>query len=425
MSRKYSNCCAMVLLALCVSVGLASAAEVSSTGHMDEGVSFRPASAAGEPTGWTQQATFSASDGTPSSYFGFSVGLSGGTALIGATGAFGLEPGAVYSFVGGGATWTQQSKIQPVESTDGDGFGTSLAVDADTLVVGAVNDSQQGRAFVFVRSGDEWTEQAELVSMDGPGNYYGASVALDGDTAIVGSLGQNAAYVFQRSGVVWSQQQKLQADDMAGVASFGRVALDGDRALIGAPDSNKYKGLAFVFDRVGETWTQSARFTPDEAGTNDLFGESVALQGNTAFVASYGFDNYRGEVYVYAFSQGIWTFQTRLRAEDGVQLDGFGVPIVFVGDTVAIGAGYAATDFLYQGAVYVYRGSAETWNPVAKLVADNGAREDLFGFGSVAMDQDNILVGAIGVDVGTNADQGAAYFFAPNQPDIIFTSGFD
>src|SRR6185312_8270393 len=135
---------------------------------------------------------------------------------------------------------------------EGDGFGTSLAFDGDTLVVGAVaSSSQQGRAFVFVRSGDSWIEQTELVSSDGPGLFYGASVAIDGDTAIVGSLGQNAAYVFQRTGDLWSQQQKLQADDLDGVASFGRVALDGDRVLIGAPDSNTFNGLAYVFDRVG------------------------------------------------------------------------------------------------------------------------------------------------------------------------------
>jgi len=425
MSRQYSNYGAVALLALCVPAGTASAAVAS---MVATGMSSGPAPAstiAAEPTAWTQQAKFSASDGTPSSYFGFSVALSGGTALIGATGAFDIEPGAVYSFVGAGASWEQQSKIQPVESADGDGFGTSLAFDADTLIVGAVASNQLGRAFVFVRSGDTWTEQAELVSTDGPGIFYGASVALDGDTAVVGGLGQNAAYVFQRGGGAWSQQQKLQADDMDGVSYFGRVALDGDRVLVGAPDSNEYKGLAFVFDRVGTTWTQSARFTPDEEGVNDLFGESVALQGDTAFVASYGFDNYRGEVYVYTRVQGAWTFQTRLRAEDGVQLDGFGVPVAVVGDTVAIGAGYAAADFLYQGAVYVYRGSGDAWDSVAKLTADDGAREDLFGFGSVAMDGDNVLVGAIGVDVGTNTDQGAAYFFAPDRSDVIFGSGFD
>jgi hypothetical protein len=407
MSRRYSNRGAIALSTLSALAGIA------------------PAALGGEPTGWTQQARVAAADGTPNSYFGFAVALSGDTALIAATGAFDIEAGAVYPFTRAGSTWAQQSKIQPIESADGDGFGTSLAFDGDTLVVGAVASDQQGRAFVFVRSGDTWTEQSELVSVDGSGNYYGASVAIDGDTAIVGSLGQNAAYVFQRTGEVWSQQQKLQADDMDGVASFGRIALDADRVLIGAPDSDAFKGRAFVFDRVGTTWTQSAGFAPDAAGANDLFGESVALQGDTAFVASYGFDNYRGEVYVYALSQGTWTFQTRLRAEDGAQLDGFGVPIAVVGDTVAIGAGYAATDFLYQGAVYVYRGSGDAWKPVAKLVADDGAREDLFGFQSVAMDQGNILAGAIGVDIGTNTDQGAAYIFTPDPSDAIFSSGFD
>src|SRR5205807_2066488 len=151
-------------------------------------------------------------------------------------------------------------------------------------------NSFTGVAYVFLRSGTTWSQQAELTAADAAsGDEFGLSVSLsgDGNTALIGARNKNsgtgAAYVFIRSGTVWGQQAELTAGDAATNNDFGiSVSLGGDgrTALIGADNRNSGTGAAYVFSRSGTTWSQQQELTAGDAATSDGFGFSVSLSAD-------------------------------------------------------------------------------------------------------------------------------------------------
>ena len=179
----------------------------------------------------------------------------------------------------------------------GDQFGYSVAIDGDTLVVGAYgvgdNGFNSGSAYVFTRTGTIWTEQAKLTASDGAErDRFGWSVAIDVNTIVVGAWGDDdngersgSAYVFTRSGTTWSQQTKLTASDGAARDQFGgSVAIAGDTIVVGAhqdDENGNRSGSAYVFTRTETTWTQQAKLTASDGAADDIFGISVAIAGDT------------------------------------------------------------------------------------------------------------------------------------------------
>jgi hypothetical protein len=146
-----------------------------------------------------------------------------------------------------------------------------------------------------------WIEKQKLLASDGATNeFFGYTVSLDGDTALIGaptrySTDTGSAYVFTRTTGTWTQQAKLLASDGVTGDDFGRsVSLSGDTALIGAyydDDNGEHSGSAYVFARTGTTWTQQAKLTASDGAADDWFGESVALDGDTALIGAHGDDN--------------------------------------------------------------------------------------------------------------------------------------
>ena len=151
-------------------------------------------------------ATLVASDGTAGDQFGVRVSVSGATALIGAR--FDDNKGAAYVFVRSGNTWIQQAKLTAADGAAGDQFGVSVSVSGDTAVIGTVFDdddgSDSGSAYVFIRSGTTWTHQDKLTTAEGAaGDQFGVSVSISGNTAVVGAnfgdgivADSGSAYVF-------------------------------------------------------------------------------------------------------------------------------------------------------------------------------------------------------------------------------------
>jgi len=257
-------------------------------------------------TDWAEQAKLTASDAAADDFFGYSVAVSGDTVVVGARNddhAGGTNAGSVYVFVRSGTDWVEQAKLTASDATVRDYFGQSVALRGDTVVVGALDDGAgqySGSVYVFVRSGTTWSEQAKLTASDATADdQFGWSVALSGDTAVVGARvddvgGQNSgsAYVFVRSGTTWSQQAKLTASDAAADDFFGAsVALSGGIAVVGAKqndDAGQNSGSAYVFARSGTGWTEQAKLTASDAAFGGSFGSSVALSGETAVVGSPG-----------------------------------------------------------------------------------------------------------------------------------------
>jgi hypothetical protein len=325
-------------------------------------------------------------------------------------------------------TLNEIAKLLASDGATGDQLGISVAVDGDTAVIGASADdnsgSNSGSAYVFVRSAGVWTEQQKLTASDGATtDLFGVSVAVDGDTAVIGALfdddnGNNSgsAYVFTRSGTSWTQQAKLIASDGAAEDVFGEsVAVDGDTAVIGArldDDNGAASGSAYVFIRSGTTWAQQAKLAAGDAAALDRFGLPVAVDVDTAVIGAH-LDNDNGgnsgSAYVFTRSGTTWTQQQKLTASDGVASDFFGISVAMEADTAVIGASGDDDNGSSSGSAYVFTRSATTWTEQAKLSASDGAASDQFGR-PVAVDADTAVIGArFNDDDGT--DSGSAYVF--------------
>ncbi len=385
-----------------------------------------------DPASWIEEAKLHASDGDAYDYFGVASALDGDTAIITAPDDGAL--GSAYVFVRTGATWSEQAKLVPADGGTGDGFGYySAALCGDTALIGRRNDdeagSQAGSAYVFVRSGATWIRQAKLLASDpGAVDLFGGSVSLDGDTALIGAKyddhagGSNAgsAYVLLRSGSTWSEQAKLVAGDAASNDYFGSsVSVSGDTALVGSPNDGDLPsdaGSAYVFVRSGASWSQQAKLLAGDPEYGPEFGYAVSLSGDTAVLGVPFYDGVgsnSGAACVFERSGTSWSETTRLTASDATVGEYFGRYLSSDGDRALIGApgGWMGST---AGSAYVFEKDGSVWRQQVKLEASDGELDDAFG-AAVSLSGDSALIGAcLDDDLGHSA--GAAYVFAFVEP---------
>ena len=470
----------------------------------------------------SQQAYVKASN-TGEDLFGHSVAIDGDTMVVGApqedssaTGVDGdqtddsaTDSGAAYVFTRSGGTWSQQAYLKSSDTDPGDLFGFSVAVAGDTVVVGSIGEdsnatgvdgdstddsaTNSGAAYVFTRSGGTWSQQAYLKpSSTDNGDFFGASVGISDDTVVVGAYFEDsaatgvdgndadnsatnsgAAYVFTRSGSAWSQQAYLKASNTGNADDFGfSVAIEGDTVVVGSigedsdatgvngnqlDNSTINGGAAYVFARSGSTWSQQAYLKASNTDASDIFGNSVAVDGDTVVVGAPNEDSgatgvdgnqadnsatESGGGYVFTRSGGSWSQQAYVKASNTDADDSFGVSVEVLGDTAVFGAHRESSNSTgingnegdnsasNSGAAYVLTRSGNTWSQQNYLKASNTDTGDVFGF-SVATSGDTVVVGAdgersnaTGVD-GNQADNsianaGAAYVFVETS---TFTTG--
>jgi hypothetical protein len=360
--------------------------------------------------GPTEQEELTPADSTGYT-FGWSVDISGSTAVVGAPFCFHTScPGGAYVFVRSGEVWIQQAKLVDPEGLEMDAFGQQLALSGSTLVVGVPAQNEgKGAVYVFVRSGGIWTQRATLTASDGVvGDQFGWSMAISGSLLVVGANGKDgftgAAYVFVRSGGVWTQRAKLTASDGAPGDRFGwSVDLSGSTAVIGALHKDSDIGAAYVFVRSEGIWTQHAELAPSDGTAGDLFGFRVALSGPNLVVTTPYKDTDTGAAYVFANSGGVWSEQAKLTASDGSTQDDFGWSVDIFGPTVVVGAPFK--DPQNAGAAYVFVNSGGVWSQLAKLVPSDATAYDEFG-NDVGLYRSTAVIGAPG-----HGSQGAAYVF--------------
>ncbi len=374
-------------------------------------------------TGWSQQAYLKSTDTASHDLFGRAVAVSGDTVVVSAAGAKGKQDGvpfvgAVYVFVREGTTWRQQARLTVPGSDDYTRFGASLAISGDTLVIGAESEKRAGAqaggeeilmagaAYVFVRDGGKWSQQARLEASNAKyKSHFCGSVAISGDTLIVGAIGDNSA-----SGGVNGDQS--------------------DHSLVSA-------GAAYVFRREGTKWSQQAYLKAPKPGEFDEFGTSVAISGDTAVVGATGAkagnaksgekDDGPGAAFVFVRADGKWVAQASLTPPNFEGGEEFGCSVAISGEHLVVGAKQTRdrTDKQrnHPGAAHVFTRKASTWDRGTPIMASNPENGDLFG-GSVAIAVDTVAVGAAGEDGfarGINAKQdkqnngnsssGAAYVF--------------
>ena len=458
-----------------------------------------------------QQAYLKASNTGTDDAFGNATAISGNTLVVGApsetsnaTGVNGNQSnnsaagsGAAYVFVRSGTNWVQQAYLKASNTGVSDIFGSVVAISGDTIVIGApyesssatgVNGDQSngspgsGAAYVFVRTGTNWSQQAYLkASNTHENNVFGMAVAVSGDTVVVGAEfessgsagvngdgsnlsapGAGAAYVFVRTGTRWAQQAYLKASNPDGGLIVGgnpygdwfggSVAVSGDLIVVGAPyeDSNATgvdgdqsdnsavaSGAAYVFARTGNTWSQQAYLKASNTAASGLFGGAVSISGDTIVVGAPG----EQTAYVFAHTGNTWSQQARVKASNTGGAYSFGGAVSISGDTVVVGAYLEASDATGvdgdesdnsaygSGAAYVFLRSGTSWTQQAYLKASNTEAGDSFGFGdagawagAVSISGDTVVVGAVGEAsnaTGVNGNQasnsspgsGAAYVF--------------
>jgi len=300
---------------------------------------------------WAQEAYVKASNSNPLDFFGADVAIDGDTAVVGApwedSGSNSIngiqvannveKAGAAYVFVRSGTTWTQQAYLKAFNSDEEDWFGLSVAIDGDTIVVGARGESSAtttvdgdeldnsapsaGAAYVFVRNGSTWTQQAYLKASNAEaGDEFGQPVAISGDLIAVGAwledgsaagingnaadnstIDSGAAYLFRRNGDQWVQEAYVKASNPDSEDWFGQsIAVDDERVVVGAPyedssatgiDGNESSnaasrsGAAYVFlNNLG--WSQVGYVKASNTGVGDKFGGSVGLGGNRLIIAA-------------------------------------------------------------------------------------------------------------------------------------------
>jgi hypothetical protein len=269
---------------------------------------------------WNQQAKLTASDGATGDYFGASVALSGGTAVVGAYRKNNIT-GAAYIFTQSGTAWSQQAEVTASDAAMGNYFGSSVAVSGGTAVVGAYgNNDSTGAAYVFTQSGTTWSQQSKLTASDGAAvNGFGVSVALSGGTLLVGASFKNndtgVAYAFTQAGSTWSQQAEFSASDGATGDFFGiSVAISGDIAVVGASYKLDGTGEAYVFQSMTGTGGPPLFFT----GEVSLGGDVYYLQVPGANF--FGYYNQQFFPWLYHYDMGFEYFVDPNDGTDGAYL---------------------------------------------------------------------------------------------------------
>jgi len=331
------------------------------------------------------------------------------------------DAGAAYVFVRTGTNWSEQAYLKASNPEALDQFGNAVAIAGDTIVVGAISESSNatgvngnqsnnsagssGSAYVFVRTGTAWTQQAYLKPSNTSFNWnFGSAVAADGNTILVGAQGEGnsatgvngnqnlgsatssgAAYVFTRSGTTWSQQAYLKASNTDSLDFFGAaVALHGDVAVVGARSERSLStgvngndaddmgvncGAAYVFARSGTTWSQQAYLKGNTTASGDLFGNAVAVHGESIAIGATGQSQAQGgingggnsgsgansgTVYVFSRTNSTWSQSFYAKASPPVSGANLGLAVALSTDHIAAAANRRVQAGDSIGVVYVF-----------------------------------------------------------------------
>lgn len=273
----------------------------------------------------------------------------------------------------------------------GDGFGSALALHGNVAVIGAPGENGGTGAVYVYRYGDvAWVEELRLTP-DSPirGGRFGSSIAFDGYTIVVGAPSAEAAYVFKRPGSGWEQTAMLSTGSTKWSQFGAAVAVKDARIVVGAPYAQEktagiYSGAVYVFDWNGTQWDRTKLAPADlPANANMLLGASVQLDGDSILAGapqclssfSCGF----GEVYIFQRQTSDWSEQKLTQPNDYYGKVGFGAQIAVQNDVLAVRASYYSLVYLYR------RGTAAEGVPWVE-------QDWVTSLGPVAVDGDRLAV---------------------------------
>ena len=300
-------------------------------------------------------------------------------------------------------------------TADGEAAGFRVATDGETAVIG-VSD---GAVAVYRRGPDGWTREADLrpaIGSDGGG--FGWSVAADGDVVVVGAFREGgdlesplgAVYVFERRGGAWSQTARLAPSDLPSPRVFGRaVAAGGGRVFVssGRVQGSSEPDVVQVFERAGEEWTLTRTILPPDPSHSLEFGGAVAVDGSRLVMGAMtgvGADAAAGVVYVYQL-EGNTAAPVAVIAEPAGLGSGsrFGSSVAVDGDQIVVGAPAAVVNGARSvGAAFVFERASGGWALAGHLDNPEPTERDFFAE-SVGVDGPLVVVGSESEDRGRGA----------------------
>ncbi|OPY75771.1 MAG: hypothetical protein A4E65_03453 [Syntrophorhabdus sp. PtaU1.Bin153] len=358
--------------------------------------------------------------------------------------------GLFYLVASAAAFPLEQAKLIPSDQVVGGEFGRSIAIDESFVVVGAAGPALEGypdsagpgAAYVFARKGDTYVLDAKLSAPDPvAGAEFGRAVAIQGNTVVVGARfattdgveRAGAVYIFRKIKSVWMFEAKVTSDNPTAEDNFGRALVLADNRLIVTARKEEAPvldaGAAYVFEKRGGAWVQVARVVADNATIEARFGQSVAMNGDLMAVGARDADSPVatgcGAVYVFKKSGDDWLEVAKLAAHDGATGDQFAFNIAMERSLLVVGARRANLPAIppgrvrtAAGAAYIFKRSGAGWTEIQKLTASDALAGDEFGH-SVAMAGDMIAVGARRVTIDGKRRQGAIYLFRQQQGEWI------
>ncbi|PSQ90455.1 MAG: hypothetical protein BRD30_04705, partial [Bacteroidetes bacterium QH_2_63_10] len=276
-------------------------------------------------------------------------------------------------------SWNENTVLEPEDGEVGDDFGSALAAENGTLVVGYPSDNT---AYIFRNDGTDWTRVARIAPAD-RASGFGVSVALAGERIFVSATktdsagtdgssimpnrpSPNAVYVFERTNSGdWQQEALLQSGGLGPDAHFGATLLASEeRVLVGAPQHQS--GVVAAFRRRSGQWAQTQTVSVDDLSDGARFGAAFQSANDRIFVGAPGASGAVGSVYALSREDQAWTVRGRLSPSEDTSEEAFGSALVYDDGELWVGAPDAANR---TGVVYQFERGGDGWTRVRRLTS--------------------------------------------------------
>lgn len=362
-------------------------------------------------SGYSAPIELKASNSTSPFQFGYKVGATANTIVI----CNGLKGVANVYHKPTTGHWlsTTEDAILSKSTSDKNGFGISVAISTNNILVGALNentDSASGAAFIFTKNGTNWTDGNEdqilsFTNKNASEDNFGNALKIDGNYAVVGATGDDTnasdagiVYVYQFIGGLWKKIAKLEASDGTKNDNFGfSVGIKDDYIFVGAPRKNNNKGVVYYYKKPPNGWsntTETGQLTLPDNPSGSQFGWSIGVESEYVAISSVITGNSSSPGYVYIFEKlnETWNeqYSAILQNSDSENSNGFGYSLDVNGDEILIGAN--RTRLPKSGTAYLFKRPETGWEDMTEtlIFADP---EDKFGngFGLIVSLSDNEL----------------------------------
>ncbi|MCF7954753.1 MAG: FG-GAP repeat protein [Phycisphaerae bacterium] len=389
---------------------------------------------------WSEKQILTPSDSNINDLHGHAVALDGQYAIVSSF-EYSDEPKApciayIYKYNDQSSTWVQHAILNPPGDSQENSFGCAVSISGNYAIVGAKDDNSidysSGAAFVFKCEEDSWTLCQKITALDGEeAARFGSNVAIDGDTAIIGAPGDNdkgtsagAAYIFKIEGDSWIQKQKLFASNENGGDYFGtNVDICGKNAIVGAygkETNGTHSGAAYIFHFDGNNWFEQDKLLGSDTDQYDVFGWRVSICENYALVSAQGYNSDSGAAFIFKKNTPTdsWKEVKKVIASDSRRYDYFGRSVATDGVFFVVGSIFSGSCISNGGKLYVYKFVGSELVEWARLCNSQAYSNGLFGH-SAAIDNGRILASCPGLDY-EDSPPGRVYYFenTPLEADL-------